>query len=290
MQSNQAEERAITEAKRVALLESIHPSPPRILMLELTRPLIVFDLETTGVDVEADRIIEIATMKLQPDHTAEEKVRRLNPGVPIPAGATEVHGITDADVRGMPTFNAVARSMADYFDGCDVAGYNAAGFDVPMLSAHFARARIEWPAADVSVVDPYEIYRRTTDFYTLQGAVRHYTGKDHDGAHEAQADVRAAFAVLNAQVDDVSMARGLPEVNLTVAELDAMGRDPSWIDRRGKFKWLDGVPVVGFGKHQNKPMGKVPRDYWEWMLRQNFSADVVGIVRGAVEKDYPVQP
>ncbi len=252
------------------------------MTIKLTRPLAGIDLETTGVDSEIDRIVEIAVVKLMPDGTRAGKVRRLNPGMPIPPEASAIHGITDADVAGEPTFPQVAKSLAEYLSGCDVAGYNARSFDVPMLRAAFAREGIDWPAADVRVVDPFEIFRRF-EAHSLDRALAFYCDRQlGDAAHGAEADVNAALDVLEAQA---RYYRG--DAPPSLADVDAMSRDPDWIDSTGKLRWQGDVPVVNFGKHKDAAVARVPASYWDWVLEQDFPADFVALVEDVVAGRFP---
>src|ERR1044072_604288 len=160
--------------------------------LKLERPLVVFDLETTGVDVNNDRIVSLAVHVVGSPHDAEY---RLNPGRPIPAEATAVHGIGDLDIVGCPTFNDICGRLIQIFEGCDVAGFNCPHFDVPMLSAEFRRAGITWPTPDVKIVDVFKVYNRKEP-RTLAAAYRHYLGQELENAHNATVDVMACLDVL----------------------------------------------------------------------------------------------
>ncbi len=149
----------------------------------LQRPLVSIDLETTGVDTEHDRIVEIAAVKLSPDGTRETRCRRLSPGVPIPEVASAIHGITSDDVADEPVFGRVARGLADFLAGCDVTGYNVKSFDVPLLAAEFARCGIAWPDGDVMIVDAYEIFK-CQEPHSLARALAFFCNRDlGDDAH-----------------------------------------------------------------------------------------------------------
>ena len=160
--------------------------------IQLDRPLVVLDLETTGKRVEVDRIIEIGTLKLFPDGTNRIHTRRLNPGMPIPPEATAVHGITDADVANQESFRQIARGLASYLDGCDLCGYNIWNFDLKILSAEFRRAEVHFSIVGRHIVDPCRIFRQREP-RDLSAALRFYCGMHHDGAHGAEADVLAAL-------------------------------------------------------------------------------------------------
>ena len=235
------------------------------MRLALERPLIVFDLETTGTDPRRDRIIEMAAVKLWPDGRREEKTKRFNPQIPIPKEASAVHGIYDKDVAHEPPFGKVARGprgVAAYFAGCDLAGYNIIHFDIPMLMAELERAGERLDISQVSVVDAFRIFR-IREPRDLSGAMRFYCGKEHGEAHEALGDVLATLDVLEAQLNRY---RDLPS---TPRALDAAVRDPEEVDRRGKLKWVDGEVAVNFGRHKGKTLRYLAReepDYIRWMI------------------------
>lgn len=244
--------------------------------LRLTRPLIVLDLETTGTDVNNDRIVEISMLMRGTDNKA---TMRLNPGIPIPAEASAVHGITDDDVANKPSFSDLAPAIIGFLNGADITGFNVRSFDVPLLTSEFRRVNITWPPADVQIVDVFRIYNRMEP-RTLSAAVRHYLGREHDGAHGADADVMACSVVLDQQSNIYGAA--------TLAELEALERDPDWLDQDGKIRWRsDDVAVIGFGKYQGLPLGKVDLGYLEWMLRQEFAPDVKQIIKDALKGIFP---
>ena len=185
--------------------------------LNLARPLAFVDLETTGLDIFRDRIIEIAILKAFPDGKEEIRTRRLNPGMAIPEKSTQFHGIKDVDVAGKPTFEMVAQSLFKYLDGCDFSGYNLIRFDLPFLSAEFARCGLNFAWADRKVIDTMVIYHQK-DPRNLAAATRKYCGHDLEGAHGAEADVKAAARVLEGQL---SIHKDIPK---TVQGLNAMCR------------------------------------------------------------------
>jgi DNA polymerase III subunit epsilon len=244
------------------------------MRLKLTRPLLVFDLETTGTDTQRDRIVEMAAVKIWPDGRSEEKVRRFNPGIPIPKEATAIHGITDEDVRSEPSFAKVARGskgIAAYFAGCDLAGYNIIHFDIPMLAAELERAGERFDVAGVAVIDAFRIFTRKEP-RNLAGAVRFYLGREHAEAHAAMGDVRAAVAVLEAQLNRY------PDLPDTPLEIDAAVRDPEEVDRRGKLRWIDGEVAVNFGRHKGRALRWLAReepDYIRWMIENRVLEDAV---------------
>jgi len=244
------------------------------MKLELERPIIFFDLETTGLDPQRDRIVELAAVKIRPDGSREEKTKRFNPGMSIPKEASAVHGITDADVKNEPPFSKVAKGpkgIAAYFDGCDLGGYNIINFDIPMLTAELERAGESLDVSQIAVVDAFKIFT-TREPRTLSGAVRFYCGQEHASAHEALGDVLATIDVLEAQLNRY---RDLPQ---TPHDLDISVRDPEDVDRRGKLKWIDGEVAVNFGRHKGRTLKHLVReepDYIRWMIDNKVVDDAV---------------
>ena len=180
--------------------------------IRLERPLVVLDLETTGKRVQTDRIVEISLLKLLPDGTNQIKTRRLNPGIPIPAEATAIHGITDADVANEYYFRQIARSLAVYLEGCDLCGYNIWIFDLRMLVNEFKRAEVPFSVEGRHIIDPCRIFHKREP-RDLRTALRFFCGMEHEGAHGAAADVLAALLVLDSQVERYE------DLPLTVVEL-----------------------------------------------------------------------
>ncbi len=172
----------------------------------------VFDLETTGKRVQTDRIVEFSLLKLLPDGTNQIKTRRLNPGIPIPAEATAIHGITDADVANKNYFRQIARSLATYLEGCDLCGYNIWIFDLRMLVNEFKRAEVPFSVEGRHIIDPCRIFHKREP-RDLRTALRFFCGMEHEGAHGAAADVLAALLVLDSQVGRYE------DLPLTVVEL-----------------------------------------------------------------------
>jgi DNA polymerase-3 subunit epsilon len=258
------------------------------MRLTLERPLIFFDLETTGTDPQRDRIVELAAVKIWPDGKREDKCRRFNPKMAIPKEATAIHGITDADVRDEPPFAKVAKGdkgIAAYFAGCDLAGYNIINFDLPMLMAELERAGETLDISRVAVVDAFRIFisREPRD---LAGAVRFYCGQEHADAHSAVADVHATVEVLEAQLNRY---RDLP---VTPLELDGAVRDPEEVDRQGKLKWSDGEIALNFGRHKSKTLKFLAReepDYIRWMIDNRVVPDAVHHLHDALLGHFAVK-
>lgn len=252
-----------------------------MLALKLDRPLVVFDIESTGVLPRRDRIIELAAIKVRPDGTREERTWLMNPGVPIPPETTAIHGISDEIVRDCPTFADRAREIYDFFDGCDLSGFNADRFDIPCLEEEFARAGMNFGAAARRHVDVQRIYHRMEP-RDLSAAVRFYLGRDHVGAHGAAADAAATLAVLEAQMERY------PQLPRTTSEMDVylVPRDPLNADRNGMLRWRDGELLVNFGRKRGESLAKLlvnEPGFLRWMLKGDFETDVKMIVRDLLE-------
>ncbi|MEK7381741.1 MAG: 3'-5' exonuclease [Elusimicrobiota bacterium] len=257
--------------------------------MKLDRPLCVFDLEATGTDPLNDRIVDVCVLRHDLDGKETLLSSLVDPGVPIPAESTAIHRITDAMVRGEPTLKDLAPRLLEIFEGADLSGFNAARYDIPLLTTELKRAGFDWPLAGKRVVDCYTIFARK-ERRDLSAAYRFYCGKDHSGAHRAEADARATAEILFAQVERY------PDLPKDVAGLDAFCSqiDPSRVDAEGKFVWKNGEAAFNFGnKHKGKTLREVvarDRAYINWMVdKGNFSADVIRICREALEGKFPAK-
>jgi DNA polymerase III subunit epsilon len=246
-------------------------------LLPLERPLVVFDTETTGTNSRSDRIVEIACVKIHPDGRREDWERRLNPGIPIPAASTAIHGISDADVASAPRFRDVAAELAAYLAGCDLAGYNIAGFDLPVLRAEFLRAGVPFEVTDRRLVDAQRIFFAREPRH-LAAAARFYCQSDHDGAHGARADAEMTLRVLVGQLERYA------ELPRSVAELHdqfCAGIDQD-IDPEGRFRLVNGEPTVNFGKNRGRLLKDISREepgFLRWILKGDFSEPVKSVAR-----------
>lgn len=254
--------------------------------LQLERPLVAFDLETTGLDVNEDRIIEISCVRMGVDGTREARTRRLNPGKPIAPEATAVHGIRNEDVAHEPGFAQVAKSLLDLFRGCDVTGFNIERFDLPLLVKEFERCGLAFPGEPMRVIDSFQIYMKQEP-RDLASAYRYYCGAKLERAHSAEADATAAADILLAQI---ARYEDMPR---DIATLDAFchPEHPDWLDPDGRIVWKGDVAVLGFGKHRDRSLETLARDqpdYLRWMAGANFSIEVVQIVKAALKGEFPV--
>ena len=238
------------------------------MKLNLKNPLVFFDLETTGINITKDRIVEISLLKVHPNGKEEIKSRLINPEMPIPAQATAIHGITDNDVKDCPTFKQVAKSLADMLEGCDLAGFNSSRFDVPMLSEEFLRAGVDFDMSKRKFVDVQIIFHKKEQ-RTLEAAYKFYCDKELQNAHSAEADTIATYEVLKSQLDRY------PDLENDVAFLSKeYSSFNNNVDFAGRIIFDDkGVEVFNFGKHKGKPVVQVLRNepsYYSWMMDGDF--------------------
>ena len=235
--------------------------------LKLRRPIVFLDLETTGVDPAKDRIVEVSLVKVQPDGSEEVKTRRINPGMPIPPESTQVHGITDDDVKDEPRFEQIAKSLAAYIEGCDLAGYNSNKFDIPVLAEEFLRAGVDVDLKKRKFVDVQTIFHKMEQ-RTLVAAYRFYCDRELEGAHSAEADTLATYEVLKAQLDRY------PDLENDVEFLARFTEQNRCADYAGRILYdKDDVEVFGFGTYKGRPVAEVFREepgYYSWMMNGDF--------------------
>ncbi|MBC7383596.1 MAG: 3'-5' exonuclease [Bacteroidia bacterium] len=238
--------------------------------LNLKRPLIVFDLETTGISISNDSIVEICCIKIFPDGSEQVKTQRINPGRPIPPENSAIHGITDADVADKPTFAMLAKEFALFMQGCDFAGFNSNKFDFPMLVEEFLRAGVEFDAENRKFIDAQRIYH-TMEPRNLAAAYKFYCNQPLENAHSAEADTRATYEVLKAQVQHYDVM----ENNLDF--LCKYSGQNNNVDLAGRMIYNpDGKEVFNFGKHRGKSVDEVLKNdtgYFKWMMDGDFSLD-----------------
>ena len=256
--------------------------------LHLQRPLAVFDIESTGTNPRVDRIIDLAIVRLMPDGGRTQHTFRVDPEIPIPAETTAVHGIHDADVVGAPTFKDIAPEVKDTLDGCDLAGYNAIRFDIPMLVAEFKRAELAFSIDDRFLIDPQRIYHQREP-RDLGAALQFYCSELHLGAHGALDDVLATVRVLEGQY---ARYTDLPE---SMEELHTYcnPRNAQWVDREGRLKWSNGEVAINFGRNQGRTIRSLVKEemgFLNWMLQKDFPDDAKDIIRSAIQGNYPSPP
>ncbi len=254
------------------------------MKLNLTKPIIFFDLETTGTNITHDRIVELSYIEVSPDGTEEKKSRRINPEMPIPPESTAIHHITDEDVKDCPTFRQVSKALLAIFDGCDIAGYNSNKFDVPLLMEEFARCGLNFEIKGRHFIDVQNIFHKMEQ-RTLVAAYKFYCGGDLENAHSALADTQATYDVLLGQLDRYGNLKN--DIGF-LAEFSASGRN---VDLAGRIVLNDkDVPVFNFGKHKGKTVEEVLRrepSFYDWMMQGDFPKNTKDMLRQLKFKYFP---
>jgi DNA polymerase-3 subunit epsilon len=237
------------------------------LELNLRRPLAFIDIETTGINVSSDRIIEISILKIDPYGKEEWISLRINPEMPIPEKSTVIHGITDKDVADSPTFREVSKKLAAFLEGCDLAGYNAIKFDIPVLAEEFLRINTDFNFRKRKYIDAQVIFYKKEQ-RTLSAAYQFYCGKDLQNAHSSKADTQATYEVLKAQLDRYN------DLENDIEKLADFSSFHNIADFAGRIVFDDnGVEIFNFGKHKGKPVEEVFREepsYYSWMMNGDF--------------------
>jgi DNA polymerase-3 subunit epsilon len=237
------------------------------MKLNLRNPLIFFDLETTGIDIANDRIVEISYLKIYPNGDEESKTMKINPTIPIPAKVVAIHGISDDDVKNAPVFSEIAKSLVQVFEGCDFAGYNSNKFDLPLLAEEFLRADVDIDLKKRKFVDIQVIFHKKEQ-RTLSAAYKFYCDKILEGAHSAEVDTRATFEVLQAQLDRYA---DLPN---DVDELSKFSSHNRNVDFMGRIILDDdGKESFNFGKYKGQRVDDVfkkDQGYYAWMMNGQF--------------------
>ncbi|MFZ1731336.1 MAG: 3'-5' exonuclease [Bacteroidota bacterium] len=255
--------------------------------LKLSRPLAFFDLETTGIQTQSDRIVEIAVVKYLPRGTVREFEHRINPEIPIPPSSTAVHGIADADVALAPTFAQIVQRLIEFLADCDLSGFNVRRFDIPLLQQEFRRCGLEFDMSQRRIVDVQTIFHMKEP-RDLSAALNFYCKRDHVGAHGALADVRATADIFFAQLDRYD---DLPK-NIEELESVIHPKDPSWVDDEGKLVWEANNVIITFGKYRGTPLQNVihrDRDYIQWIIDGSFPESTKDIIRKMMDGVMPKQ-
>ena len=236
------------------------------MQLQLTRPLAFIDLETTGVNLACDRIIEIAIVKVMPDGTRQQKHKILNPQINIPKGSTDIHGFTDEMVQGSPTFKEVANELKQFIDNSDLSGYNSNRFDIPLLMEEFLRVGIEIDMSNRRMLDVQHVFHMM-ERRTLGAAYRFYCNKELHEAHSAEADASATFEILEAQT--IRYER----IGNTLDSILEFTGEEKIVDFARRMIIENDVEVFNFGKHKGKPVADVLKSepqYYDWMMKGEF--------------------
>lgn len=250
--------------------------------LKLKNPIAFFDLETTGINITHDRIVEASILKILPNGTEEIKTLRINPGIPIPLESSLIHGIYDKDIKDAPTFKLVAKTLSSFLTGCDLAGYNILKFDVPMLVEEFLRADISFDISKRKLIDAQKIFH-LMEKRNLSAAYKFYCGKTLENAHSAEADTVATYEIFKSQLDRYN---GEEVLDMKGNKLGVIENDMETIhnitfqnvvDLAGRMIFnADGIEVFNFGKHKGKPVLEVlDREpmYYDWIQKNDFPLD-----------------
>ena len=237
------------------------------MKLELTKPIAFFDLETTGLNIALDRIIEISIIKILPNGDKEIKTKLINPTIPIAKEASLIHGIKDADLKDKATFKEVAQELNEFIDGCDLAGYNSNRFDIPLLAEEFLRVNIDFNLANRRCIDVQNIFHKMEQ-RTLVAAYKFYCNKDLTDAHSAEADTTATYQILEAQIEKY------PELKNDTEFLSDFSQMTKNVDLLGRIIYNDkNIEVFNFGKHKGKSVTQVLEKepgYFNWMMNGDF--------------------
>ena len=238
------------------------------MKLQLKNPLIIFDLETTGINIVSDRIVEISYLKVTLDGEEESKTRLINPEMPIPPQATAIHGITNEDVKDSPTFKMIAKSLAAQIEGCDLAGYNSNRFDIPLLAEEFLRANVDIDLMRRKFVDIQTIFHKKEP-RTLSAAYRFYCDKDMENAHTAAADTKATYEILQAQLDRY------PDLKNDISFLSEYSSFNNHADFAGRIIYNEQKrEVINFGKYKGRLVEDVFQEdpgYYGWIMQGDFA-------------------
>jgi DNA polymerase-3 subunit epsilon len=245
------------------------------MKLKLENPIVVFDLETTGLNLTTDRIVEISVIKVHPDGNEEHKTRRINPGIPIPAEVSAIHGITNEDVKDCPGFKEIAKSLAAFIEGCDMAGYNLIKFDIPLLAEEFLRAGVSVNFRKVRIIDVQNIFHKMEQ-RTLVAAYKFYCNRTLDNAHSADADTKATYEILQSQLDHYpeleNDVKFLSEFSVNIQNFDYANRIVA--DK-------DNDPVFNFGKYKGRKVREIliiEPAYYSWIMNGEFPMDTKQIL------------
>jgi DNA polymerase III subunit epsilon len=235
-------------------------------MLQLTKPLAFIDLETTGVNLATDRIIEIAIVKVLPDGKRSVKRKLINPQISIPKQSSDLHGITNEMVKDAPVFKEVAHELKQMLDGCDIAGYNSNRFDIPMLVEEFLRAEVDFDMKGRRLLDVQNIFHKMEQ-RTLSAAYKFYCNKVLDGAHSAEIDATATHEILIAQL------QRYPDLGTSVESVLKLIGEETIVDFARRFIMENGIEIFNFGKYKGRSVAevlKVEPQYYDWMMKGDF--------------------
>ncbi len=255
--------------------------------LKLERPLVVFDLETTGLDMKSDRIVQFAFLRVNPDHSQDEWVEIVNPGIPIPIESSRVHHIMDDMVKDKPQFSHFAPKIKEFLANCDLSGYNINRFDLPFLQKEMERNNEPLVLTDIKVIDAQVIFHKREP-RTLAAAYKFYCGGEHADAHDAMGDVRVTLEILNSQLETY---HDLPR-NVSGLHEYTNVKDDRFVTPDRKFYWRYGQAAISFGKYKGKSLKWIcehDADYLKWMKGGDFSDETKKMVEKALNGIFPIK-
>ena len=239
------------------------------MKLQLERPIAFIDLETTGINISTDKIVEIAIVKITPDGSKTVKRKLLNPQMPIPKSSSDIHGIIDEMVKDAPTFKQVANEIKQFLEHCDLGGYNSNRFDVPMLIEEFLRIGLDFSTTGRKMVDVQKVFH-LMEQRTLGAAYKFYCSKTLEGAHSAEVDATATWEILLAQVERYE------NIGTTIESIVKFTGEDDIVDFSRRFIKQNGIEIFNFGKHKGKPVTevlKIEPQYYDWMMKGDFAMD-----------------
>ncbi|MBL7148406.1 MAG: 3'-5' exonuclease [Nanoarchaeota archaeon] len=254
--------------------------------IQLNKPLVFIDLETTGIETLRDRIVELSALKINPDNTEESITLRINPQIPIPPEATAIHGIKDNDVANKSTFKEHSLMIKNFLEGCDLGGFNLKKFDLEILEAEFKRAEVEFSKENRFILDVMTIYHKFNP-RDLAAAHKEYCNKEIENHHSAEHDVRATIDIFKSQLEThKELPRNIGELHDFCNE-----RKPAhWIDDKGKFIWINNDVVINFSSHKGKLLSEMVKNesgFLRWILDRDFLPDAKDIVSEALNRKFP---
>jgi DNA polymerase III subunit epsilon len=269
-------------------VEVIHltKAPSLLSQLSLNRPLVFFDLETTGLDNQTDRIVQFAFLRVLVDRTIEEWMEMVNPGIPIPPEASSVHHITDDMVADKPLMSHFAGRIRAFLSGCDLAGFNIVRFDLPFLQAEMERNGQPLDVSQANIIDPQVIFHKREP-RDLSAAVRFYCRREMHNAHDAASDIAATLQVLDGQL---SRYPDLPRDPAALSEYCNSGDKDRWVTADRKFYWRNKEAVIGFGKNRGKSLQWLfhnDPDYLRWMSEKDFADETRELIAAALREEFP---
>ncbi len=236
------------------------------MSLQLTRPLVFIDLETTGTNLSTDRIVEIAIIKIFPDGTRAVKQKLINPQMPVPKSSSDIHGITDDKIKDAPTFKQVANELKQFIDDSDFSGYNSNRFDIPLLMEEFLRAGLDIDMTSRRMLDVQHIFHMM-EKRTLGAAYKFYCEKELNDAHSAEADATATWEILEAQLNRYQ------HLGNTLDTILQFTGEEKFVDFARRFIMDNNIEVFNFGKHKGRPVSEVLKaepQYYDWMMKGDF--------------------